>query len=84
MWMKKCDRKSLVSLAARQGFKPLANSKSPLKRTNINSDRTTSIRLVCSEDFSPYNQKILSPLQRTLALRQGFKPLTDCRNSELA
>jgi hypothetical protein len=33
MWMKKCDRKLLVSLAARQGFKPLANSKSPPQKT---------------------------------------------------
>ncbi len=59
MWMKKCDRKLLVSLAARQGFKPLANSKSPLKRTKIISCLIQKIYLnnnlipqSSSEDFS--------------------------------
>ncbi|MEG4629456.1 hypothetical protein QUB56_07500 [Microcoleus sp. AR_TQ3_B6] len=46
---------------ARQGMNSLANSKSPLQRTN----------------------EFFSPLQRTLALRQGLKPLPDCRTAGL-
>jgi hypothetical protein len=55
--MKKCDCKLLVSLAARQGFKPLANSKSPPQKTEGErgggGERVSVIHNGCSAPDAP-------------------------------
>ncbi|TAE79535.1 MAG: hypothetical protein EAZ60_24250 [Oscillatoriales cyanobacterium] len=38
--------------------------------------------LVKHSFIKPKNQESISPLQRTFALRQGFKPLPDLRSNE--
>ncbi|MCU0542127.1 MAG: tetratricopeptide repeat protein [Oscillatoriaceae cyanobacterium Prado104] len=74
----------------RQGINSLSHSESPLKRTAEPIDIFNSkVRQIINSPFDRENllqttEELISPLRRTFAMRQGFKPLPDRATTDRA